>query len=42
MKDYIPPELLKKAKEIDLLTYLMNFNPGELVKLTDDTYFFQW
>ena len=38
MRDYIPPELLKKAKEMDLLTYLMNFNPSELVKITEDTY----
>ena len=38
MKDYIPPDLLKKAKEMDLLTYLLNFNPSELVKITEDTY----
>ena len=38
MKDYIPPNLLQKAKEIDLLTYLINFNPSELVKITEDTY----
>ena len=38
MKDYIPPELLNKAKEMDLLTYLINFNPSELVKITADTY----
>ena len=38
MKDYIPPNLLQKAKEMDLLTYLMNFNPSELVKITEDTY----
>lgn len=38
MKDYIPPNLLKKAKEMDLLTYLMNFNPSELVKISDGTY----
>ena len=38
MKDYIPPNLLQKAKEMDLLTYLMNFNPSELVKITNDTY----
>ena len=38
MKDYIPPDLLKKAKEMDLLTYLINFNPSELVKITEDTY----
>ena len=38
MKDYIPSDLLKKAKEMDLLTYFMNFNPSELVKITEDTY----
>ena len=38
MKDYIPPNLLQKAKEMDLLTYLINFNPSELVKITEDTY----
>ena len=38
MKDYIPPDLLKKAREMDLLTYLRNFNPSELVKITNDTY----
>ena len=38
MKDYIPPNLLQKAKGMDLLTYLINFNPSELVKITEDTY----
>ena len=38
MRDYIPPELLNKAKEMDLLTYLINFNPSELVRITEDTY----
>lgn len=38
MKDFIPKELLNKAKEMDLLTYLINFNPSELVKITEDTY----
>ena len=38
MKDYIPPNLLQKAREMDLLTYLKNFNPSELVKITSDTY----
>ncbi len=38
MKDYIPHNLLQKAKEMDLLTYLMNFNPSELVKVSEDTY----
>ena len=27
MKDYIPPNLLQKAREMDLLTYLKKFNP---------------
>ena len=38
MKNYISPELLNKARKMDLLTYLMNFNPNELVKITRDTY----
>lgn len=38
MSNYVPKELVQKAKEMDLLTYLMNFNPSELVKITDDTY----
>ena len=38
MRDYISPNLLNKAKEMDLLTYLMKFNPSELVKITEDTY----
>ena len=32
MSKYIPKELVKKAKTIDLLTYFMNYNPSELVK----------
>ena len=32
MTKFIPKELVKKAKEIDLLTYFMNKNPSELVK----------
>ena len=28
---YIPPEVVAKAKEMDLLTYLKNYEPGELV-----------
>jgi len=35
---YIPPELIKKAKEMDLLTYLKNYEPYELVKISDRTY----
>ena len=27
---YIPPEVVKKAREMDLLTYLKNYEPQEL------------
>lgn len=30
---YIPPEVVAKAKEMDLLTYLKNYEPSELVHL---------
>lgn len=35
---YVPPELLEKAKQIDLLTYLKNYEPDELVKETNSQY----
>ena len=38
MTKFIPKELVKKAKEIDLLTYFMNNNPSELVKKGLGTY----
>ena len=38
MTKFIPKELVKKAKEIDLLTYFMNNNPSELVKKGIGTY----
>lgn len=38
MAKFIPKELVKKAKEIDLLTYFMNKNPSELVKKWIGTY----
>ena len=38
MSKFIPKELVKKAKEIDLLTYFMNKNPSELVKKGIGTY----
>ena len=38
MAKFIPKELVKKAKEIDLLTYFMNKNPSELVKKGIGTY----
>lgn len=38
MSNYVPKEMVKKAKEVDLLTYFMNYNPSELVKKGIDTY----
>jgi hypothetical protein len=31
---YIKPEVVQEAKRIDLLTYLQNYEPGELVRLS--------
>lgn len=35
---YIPPEIVKKAEEMDLLTYLQNYEPNELVRIGNGTY----
>lgn len=35
---YIPPEIIEKAKEMDVLTYLQNYEPNELVKVGNGTY----
>lgn len=35
---YIPPEMVKRGKEMDLLTYLQNYEPNELVKIGNGTY----
>lgn len=35
---YIPPEVVAKAKEMDLLTYLKNYEPNELVHFSGSTY----
>lgn len=35
---FIPPETIHKARELDLLTYLQNFDPNNLVKIGGDTY----
>ncbi len=35
---YIPPEIYKKAKEMDLLTYLQNYETDELIKVGSGTY----
>ena len=34
----IPPETILQAKQMDLLTYLQNYEPGELIKLSGDAY----
>lgn len=35
---YIPPEIVEKAKKMDVLTYLQNYEPNELVKVGNGTY----
>lgn len=35
---YIPPETVQQAKRIDLLTYLQNYEPDELVRFSGDTF----
>ena len=35
---YATPDEIAKAKEMDLLTYLQNYEPGELVKVANGTY----
>ena len=35
---YIPPEVVQEAKRMDLLTYLKNYEPSELVHFSGNTY----
>lgn len=35
---YIPPEVVEQARQIDLLTYLQAFEPGELVRISGNNY----
>ena len=35
---YVTPEDIEEARKIDVLTYLKNYEPHELVKVTRDTY----
>ncbi len=35
---YISPDQIKKAKEMDALTYLMNYEPHELIRLSAGSY----
>lgn len=35
---YIPNDLLAEARKMDLLTYLMNYQPERLIKISHDTY----
>ena len=36
--DYVPPELVEEAKKVDLLTYLQNYEPNELIRETKTQY----
>ena len=35
---YIPPEVIEQARQIDLLSYMQAFEPGELVRITVNNY----
>ena len=35
---YIPPKVLEQARQIDLLTYLQNCEPHELVRISGNNY----
>ena len=35
---YIPPEIIAEARQVDLLTYLKNYEPYELVEVCRNTY----
>ena len=35
---YVTPEMIEKAREMDLLTYLANYEPSELVPFSDGIY----
>ena len=34
---YVTPEEVRQAKEMDLLTYLQNYEPHELVRVAPNT-----
>lgn len=38
MSFFYTKETIEKAKKIDLLTYLQNFEPDELVRFSRDTF----
>ena len=38
MSKYVSPEVLKKVKEMDLITYFKTYNPNELVKKSNNVY----
>ena len=35
---YYPPEIIQKVKQMDLLTYLKNYEPEELVQFNRNTF----
>lgn len=38
MARYIPPDLLEKARAVDLLTFLKNYDPNELVRVSQNEF----
>ncbi len=38
MGKYIPPDLLEKAKKVDLLSFLMTYYPNELIRVSSKEY----
>ena len=39
---YIAPEVVREVKQMDLLTYLKNYEPYELVHFSGNTYRGKW
>lgn len=35
---WVTPEQIEKAKQMDLLTYLQSYEPGNLKKISHDTW----
>ena len=38
MKQYVNPEMIAQARQMDLLTYLRLYEPEEIVKISDGVY----
>ena len=37
-KNWVAPELIEKARQVDIITYLNRYEPGELVQIRGDVY----